>query len=151
MGTINQFIGEHRFLSNFYESEMEYRGRTFKTAEHAYQWSKAVLSSDRDRILNAPTPGIAKRIGKSITILDIWDNIKVDVMFDILYAKFTQNKELEERLINTYGARLIEGNDWGDKFWGMYNGKGKNILGNLLTLIRNLLLDKEILKKNLKI
>jgi predicted NAD-dependent protein-ADP-ribosyltransferase YbiA (DUF1768 family) len=31
---------------------------------------------------------------------------------------------------------IIEGNEWHDYFWGVYNGKSKNVLGQLLMAIR---------------
>lgn len=31
---------------------------------------------------------------------------------------------------------LIEGNDWGDTFWGMVDGEGENNLGKILMRVR---------------
>ena len=31
---------------------------------------------------------------------------------------------------------LIEGNDWGDTFWGMTDGEGENHLGKILMRVR---------------
>ena len=31
---------------------------------------------------------------------------------------------------------LVEGNTWGDRYWGVYNGQGKNWLGRLLMQVR---------------
>lgn len=39
----------------------------------------------------------------------------------------------------TGDAELIEGNNWGDTFWGVCNGRGENMLGKLLMEIRDYL------------
>lgn len=44
-----------------------------------------------------------------------------------------------DALINTQDAYLEEGNKWGDTFWGTVEGKGQNVLGNLLMEVRELL------------
>lgn len=35
-------------------------------------------------------------------------------------------------LVGTGDAMLVEGNTWGDKFWGVCRGEGENQLGKLL-------------------
>jgi predicted NAD-dependent protein-ADP-ribosyltransferase YbiA (DUF1768 family) len=55
----------------------------------------------------------------------------------ILENKFG-DYELRERLNSTKGCELIEGNTWGDKFWGQCPlGNGRNELGKLLMSIRD--------------
>lgn len=56
-------------------------------------------------------------------------------MEDLLRLKFS-NREVANLLILTGDEELIEGNWWGDKFWGIYNGEGENHLGKLLMKIR---------------
>lgn len=52
----------------------------------------------------------------------------------ILENKFS-DVYLRERLDSTKGYELIEGNTWGDKFWGQCPiGIGRNELGKLLIL-----------------
>lgn len=63
-------------------------------------------------------------------------------MYEVCFAKFTQNSELGQKLIDTGNATLIEGNDWGDKTWGMVNGAGQNKLGKILMKIREKLKTK---------
>ena len=57
-------------------------------------------------------------------------------MLDILRLKFDPDSPLTKRLLTTYGAPLIEGNRWGDKYWGVCNGAGLNRLGELLMQVR---------------
>lgn len=43
---------------------------------------------------------------------------------------------MDARLAETGDVDLVEGNTWGDTFWGVYNGRGENWLGVLLMLTR---------------
>ena len=43
---------------------------------------------------------------------------------------------MASRLINTGDAILIEGNTWGDTYWGVCDGVGENRLGKLLMEVR---------------
>ena len=56
-------------------------------------------------------------------------------MMYLLRIKFS-NKRLEHLLLNTEDAILIEGNWWGDKFWGVCRGEGQNWFGHLLMSLR---------------
>ena len=57
-------------------------------------------------------------------------------MYLICRAKFFQNEDLGQKLMNTGDAVLIEGNYWGDRYWGVCNGEGQNKLGKILMKIR---------------
>jgi hypothetical protein len=63
-------------------------------------------------------------------------------MVDLLCQKFT-NSELRQKLLATEDAILIEGNTWGDTFWGVCKGVGKNHLGKILMAIRKELQERE--------
>jgi predicted NAD-dependent protein-ADP-ribosyltransferase YbiA (DUF1768 family) len=56
-------------------------------------------------------------------------------MLNLLRQKF-QNPELREKLLCTGKLELIEGNYWGDTYWGVCRGVGENRLGKLLMLVR---------------
>lgn len=91
----------------------------------------------RQKIADQVTPGKAKRLGRSIELRDGWDNLKLHYMRVILEIKFS-DPELMKMLQNTSGAHLIEGNTWGDKFWGESPiGTGSNNLGKILMSIRD--------------
>lgn len=131
---INSFWGPFRFLSNFYESPLVARDWTWPTVEHAYQAFKTDTSQWKE-ICQAPTPGIAKRLGAKVIIAGNWETIKLDVMLMLLRIKF-QDPELRKALRMTDGYELIEGNNWGDTFWGICDGEGQNNLGKLLMKVR---------------
>lgn len=141
-GVIKEFSGEYFFLSNFYKAEFSWRNQVFPTAEHAFQYAKTwhmddVYITDMQKysksIFDAPTPKEAKRLGRQVK-LDVkeWDNHKVWLMREIIHAKFSQVPDLAGQLINTGAMLLVEGNDWGDEFWGRCNGRGFNTLGAIL-------------------
>jgi ribA/ribD-fused uncharacterized protein len=146
---IDRFDGENEFLSNFFPSPIPFtllNGEivTAPTVEHAYQAYKAGTVSAQNAILNAETPGRAKRMGRTVEMgwsQDLWDRTRVSVMFWFLSEKFALHEELRQKLVATGDAKLIEGNNWGDEFWGCVREKGawsgRNKLGELLMHIRS--------------
>lgn len=135
------FRGNHSFLSNFEPAPVVFEGYEYPTVEHAYQAAKFPIGHARTAIAGMLTPGQAKRAGRKLgPIRDDWEDIKVDVMERLLRQKF-QIPELREQLLAPEGFYLEETNTWGDTFWGVCNGKGKNILGLLLMKIREELAD----------
>jgi ribA/ribD-fused uncharacterized protein len=133
------FLGEYHFLSNFYRVQVEYDGLTYPSSEHAYQAAKTSDPGQRKEIRGLRTAGEAKKYGGRkgpIRLRQGWDGMKIQIMRDVLWAKFTQNNDLAEMLLATGDAELVEGNDWGDKFWGRVNGHGENWLGKILVETR---------------
>lgn len=115
---------------------MYYDNEFFQTPEHAYQAAKTLVPEERETIKKAETPRAARNLGQKVTLREDWDDIKLEVMSDITWDKFTRHTELKDRLLATGKALLIEGNTWGDKFWGMCGGEGENNLGKILMQVR---------------
>lgn len=139
---IGHFVGPYRFLSNFQVCRVvDERGTSHKTVEHAYQASKATNDEDYWRIASAPTPSHAKRRGRSISVDTAWASRKEEVMRRLLLQKFAPGSHLAYRLAATHSAELVEGNEWGDTFWGVCNGSGENRLGRMLMEIRAMLVN----------
>ena len=134
---IDQFQGEMRWLSNFEEAEVVYEGVAYPTNEHAFQALKANNLSQRQWVCQAPTPAAAKFRGRKVNLRDDWEKVKVEVMYKINLDKFTRHEDLRAKLMATGDAHLVEGNDWGDRFWGVCEGKGANQLGVILMRIRS--------------
>lgn len=130
------FAEEFHFLSNFHYSPIEYDGLHWHTAEHAYQAAKTDDPTEKVEIQRAKFPGLAKRIGKTVRVRSDWDEIKADIMRDIVRAKFDQNDHLREMLLATEDLIIEEGNNWGDTFWGVCRGRGLNMLGKILMELR---------------
>lgn len=132
---IDNFDGEYAFLSNFYESPMTIQGITYPTNEHFFQAMKTLDLSERKKIASAQTPGQAKRLGRQVKLRWDWESVKEDAMLTGLRYKFS-NPDLKEKLLATGNEELIEGNWWGDQYWGVCDGVGKNKLGKLLMKVR---------------
>lgn len=132
---IDSFSGEYEWLSNFYPCQVEFDGEVYPTVEHAYQAAKTLNPIERKMIGGAKTPGQAKKLAKKCSRRDHWEVMKIPVMRGLLEQKFNQ-LFFRKKLTETGGAILIEGNYWGDVFWGVCKGEGTNHLGRLLMDIR---------------
>lgn len=140
MNTIPEFVGEYRFLSNFWPAPVMYDGLKYPTVEHAYQAAKTRDIGQRLAIRNCVTPGEAKRLGRRVTLRSDWEDWKGKVMENLVRQKFNQHPGLAEKLLATYGSRLEEGNAWHDTFWGISpvgSGIGQNRLGQILMAVRS--------------
>ena len=134
---ITQFTGCYRFLSNFYPSMVEgIDGNVYVTVEHAYQAAKCKHERDALKIRRTLSPGVAKRTVKRMTKKDHWLEDRLLVMGILLERKFGKIQHLKEKLLATGNAELIEGNHWGDRYWGVSGGKGENHLGKILMMVR---------------
>lgn len=140
---IKKFEGAYRFLSNFWPSVVNFDGQQYQSVEHAFQAAKTTNLKEREFIRSQPTPGKAKQAGRSVTLRSDWEKIKIDVMRNLLIEKFNQYP-LKQLLLSTGDEELVEGNNWGDVFWGVCNGAGENHLGKLLMEIRNILKEKSL-------
>lgn len=139
---IISFTEPFRWLSNFYPSPVKWEGQEYATVEHAYQAAKTADPERQAFIRHTRTPGNAKRAGAQVALIPGWDVLKVEVMRELLRRKFAPGSTLARKLVATHGMQLIEGNTWGDTFWGVCRGKGENQLGKLLMEIRDDLIAK---------
>ena len=141
---INGFTGKYFFLSNFYNAKVTYNGLTFLNSEAAFHSAKVdpLNFVDREKFTKL-NPSEAKQLGRRIKLRPDWEDIKIDVMTEVVRAKFAQNPDLQNKLICTYPEELVEVNTWGDVFWGYVDGVGgKNHLGIILMDLRQELINK---------
>ena len=132
------------YLSNFSKSPFSFNGEKWKTSEHCYQASKFTSAAIRDRIRFAQTPEEAFKISRENNrhIRDDWTENKYDMMQNIVYEKFLQNKKLAHFLIST-GDAIIKEHSNNDSFWGDGgDGSGQNNLGKILMHVRDSLKEK---------
>lgn len=143
------FQSHHAFLSNFYPCKVNYNAKQYNSAEHAYQHSRAVFLgflTTADSVLNANKAEEAKRAASNLPNSKDWDATKQKVMKDIVQAKFSQNPELQNKLLNTGDYPLLEATY--DSYWGcglpltarkLKQGEwhGKNYLGIILAECRS--------------
>jgi ribA/ribD-fused uncharacterized protein len=141
------FEGEYGFLSNFYRRYMVVtlfgEQLAVRSVEHGFQASKATKIEDAIAVQHTSTPAQAKRMGRKIMMRSDWERAanergeptKVIVMRELLLSKFS-DPELRAQLLATGSRHLIEGNTWGDTYWGMCQDergwRGQNWLGRLL-------------------
>lgn len=145
-------------LSNFSAFRLVWRGRNFDTSEAAYHWERFATGQEgrspaigamawrvADEVRFAPSAHQAFKLAqenKSCQRAD-WDEIKLDVMRNILCAKADQHEYVRRKLLATGERQLIE-DSWRDDFWGWgENCDGKNMLGKLWMQIRTELRNQE--------
>nr|MBO2493442.1 DUF1768 domain-containing protein [Clostridia bacterium] len=135
MKVVRGFRGEYAFLSNFYPCSVRLWGVEYKCAEAAFQAAKAQNVTQRWAFVGL-SGAEARRMGRRVPIRPDWEEVKVGIMTQVVRAKFTQNPDLAKKLLATGDALLVEENSWGDTFWGTCQGRGENMLGRILMLVR---------------
>jgi ribA/ribD-fused uncharacterized protein len=133
---INEFRGKYDFLSNFYIASIKYDGISYTNNESAFQAQKITDYKEQEQFW-VSSPSDAKRLGRRVNLRSDWEQVKDEIMYEIVKSKFTQNPELKQKLIDTGYEELVEGNTWNDTYWGVCRGKGKNKLGQILMRVRN--------------
>ena len=115
-------------------------------------YRKAVAFGDRDRaaqILDTEDVGRIKELGRLVSGYDdnYWNGIRQIVVYEGLYAKFSQNEELK-RLLQATGRAVLAECAVKDRIWGIglsmddpdrldrRKWKGQNLLGYALMMVR---------------
>lgn len=128
---IGGFVGEYRWLSNFFPCRVEWEGRVYRSTEAAYQSGK-YPAAERD-VFTTLDPDPAKKLSRTKPYdTAAWETRKERTMREVIWAKFSQNPELAAKLLATGDKVLEETNWWGDEIWGVFKGKGQNLLGRVL-------------------
>jgi ribA/ribD-fused uncharacterized protein len=140
MSTILFYLPEDEYgcFSNFSKHPVKINDRIWKTSEHYYQAMKFLDKDIQDMVFYSKGPGSAAKIGRDPNnpLREDWDEVKDDVMREVLYAKFTQNEDCKKTLLDTGHSYLIEDSPV-DYYWGIGAKKhGKNMLGRMLGDLR---------------
>jgi ribA/ribD-fused uncharacterized protein len=139
--------------SNWHPSPFQANGIWYNCSEQYLMAGKARLFGDTDtesKILSAINPSDQKRYGRQVKGFDKdrWDAVAKDVMYEALFAKFTQDDYLKEQLLSTGDRTIVEASPE-DCIWGIglhwkdrlcddpKNWRGTNWLGESLTKVRN--------------
>ncbi|KAG9591930.1 DUF1768-domain-containing protein, partial [Aureobasidium melanogenum] len=142
----------HGYLSQWYISSFTdpSTGQTYNCAEQYMMHQKALFRHDDTTaasILAMPYPKDQKALGRCVANWDddAWDEVKERIVEEGSYLKFSQNKELRERLLLTGERELVEASA-SDRVWGVgFNAKeassrreewGTNLLGKCLMRVR---------------
>ena len=131
----------------------------FCNAEQWMMFNKAHLMGDvvtAARIMETTNPKQIKQLGREVRSFSekVWNKHKIDIVYQGNKLKFTQCEYLKEILINTAPKTLVEASP-ADKIWGIGlnendpnapypdRWKGQNLLGNILTRLRDDLIEME--------
>lgn len=136
---IKEFQKEYRWLSNFVPCEIIIDGIIYHSVEAAYMSAKSndlkwkMFCSNPDN-----SPGFIKKKSKEISLIENWEEIKIEIMKTCLEQKFKQ-EPYKSLLKETGNSHIQEGNMWNDKFWGvcLKTNQGENNLGKLIMEIRS--------------
>ena len=143
---------ENGYLSNWYMSPFTADGIRFSSMEQFMMYRKAVAFGDRDRaaqILDTEDVGRIKELGRLVSGYDdnYWNGIRQIVVYEGLYAKFSQNEELK-RLLRATGKAVLAECAVKDRIGGIglsmsdpdrldrRKWKGQNLLGYALMMVR---------------
>lgn len=130
------FKNKYYFLSNMYPCDIEAvvgdKKYSFICVESAYQAHKCPNKSSQFVSLNGYE---AKKLGKKVELRNDWNKIKVGLMKELVKQKFSKPDLLAK--LKSITDEIVETNNWGDTFWGKCNGKGQNVLGQILMEIRD--------------
>lgn len=136
---------EYGYMSNFAHYEFELDGKRWPTSEHYFQAGKFADEEYRNKIQQEKNPMKAAELGRSraYPIREDWEEVKDEVMKQALLAKFQQNSEIRQQLLDTGKEELVEKTST-DYYWGCgTDGTGKNTLGKLLMEIRSILAEEK--------
>jgi ribA/ribD-fused uncharacterized protein len=140
---IDSFEGEYLFLSNFAPAPTPHRGWLYPTSEQAGAAAKTRDPAAVAAIRGTDDPARAKQIGRAAPLVEGWETGgKFVAMEQVVNAKFDHNPDLAQRLVDTQGVLLVEGNTWHDQVWGSCRCDehrdipGANALGVILMAVR---------------
>ena len=125
-------------FSNFAAYPVELDGKVWPTSEHYFQAQKFAGTEFEEEIRRAGSPMIAARMGRdrSKPLRADWERVRDEVMRRAVLAKFTQHAELRDTLLRTGDAMLVE-HTRNDSYWGDGgDGRGRNMLGQILVSVR---------------
>jgi len=138
-------VGEYGCFSNFSPHPLLLGGKSWPTTEHYFQAQKFVGTPMEEEIRNAKSPAKAKALGQTrrVKLREDWEQVKDDVMRDVVRAKFTQHTHILSILLGTGDALIVE-HTANDSYWGDGgDGHGKNMLGKIIMQVRDELKSKE--------
>lgn len=119
---LNIFSGEYYYLSSNAPIEIEdsYAEATYPTLEHAFLACKTLNEAERRKIALIKDPTTVRAIytdPKNLTTREDWEEIKEEVMLEILRIKFTSDNRYGRLLLATYPATLFAGSCWKEIDW----------------------------------
>lgn len=135
------FFYEHEFyvFSNFSSFMLFWQGKLYPTSEHAYHSEKFEDEDLKEQIRSALSAHDAVKLAHANTdkYRSDWDDIKLNIMKEILRAKINQHTYVKKKLLESGDKELVE-DSWRDSYWGWGpNKNGQNHLGKLWMELRD--------------
>ena len=150
------------YLSQWSDCSFTIGDTKFTSAEQYMMYTKAVMFEDysiMEQILETTDPSEQKRLGKLVHNFSqyVWDREKYNIICTGNLAKFTQDLEHKEFLLNTGNKIIVEASEddtvYGiglgiddSRIWEPKQWKGTNLLGKCLVHVRELI--KKYYKEN---
>jgi ribA/ribD-fused uncharacterized protein len=151
---IAPFFSDDFVFSNHFPARFELDGRIYTSVEQYYMFKKALFCGENwtaNEVLKMDNPKKMKNIcnGKRLRAFrtEDWRKVSREVMTTGVMNKFGQNEKLRRLLMETGDAMLVEAAMW-DYYWGVGlspsdpkiidrgSWKGSNVLGQILTAVR---------------
>jgi ribA/ribD-fused uncharacterized protein len=146
------FWHKEHFMSQWHPVKFTENNITFSNCEQYMMYHKALLFKDNEvaeKILKTTDPAKMKKYGREVKNFDedIWKENRSRIVTQCNYLKFSQNKDLAAKLLETGDAVLAEASPY-DKIWGIgmtsdnkdmqdsSKWKGLNLLGYALMDVR---------------
>lgn len=145
---------EYGEFSNWFIRDFKIGGVTFNSVEQYMMYIKAKTFNDTEAallIMESSNQKEIKALGRSVKNYKDkeWNEIRQSVVQEALLAKFTQHSDLQEVLLSTGEAELVEASPY-DRVWGIgiantpliqdkRSWRGKNLLGKSLMQVRDLI------------
>lgn len=139
MITIPYYEDSNFVFSNFSAHIVVYKGERYQTAEHAFHAQKFENKDFVKQIQDCPSPIAAWELARKLKPhrRPDWDDIKVEILTDIIRRKAEQNPDVKQALLATGDEEIVEVNP-NDDFWGNGpDGNGQNQTGKILMKIRS--------------
>lgn len=150
------FEGKDSVFSMWYPCTFIVEGKTYNCVEQYMVHQKAEIMNDTEIaevIMALNDPREIRQSGKEVKNFNqkLWDDCCEAIVETGNIEKFSQNKGLKEKLCNTFPKLLVEANPYNTK-WAIglskddtgaldkLNWKGHNLLGKILTRVRDKLL-----------
>ncbi len=130
---------EYGCFSNFAHYGFELDGKWWMTSEHYFQAQKFCGTEYEEiiRLLDSPMKAAEMGRNRELPLRKDWEQVKDDIMRKAVYAKFLQNSDIKNILLETGSEYIVEKTS-NDYYWGCgVNGTGKNMLGIILMEIRD--------------
>lgn len=155
-------FAENGIFSQWYPAKFTLDGTTYASTEQFMMAHKAKLFGDAEiyvSIMATDDPKVIRELGRKVKdfAAPVWAEYKYAIVCAANYLKFTQNRALKEALLTTGDAMLVEASPY-DRIWGVGLSaddpliknpcawKGKNLLGEALMEVRDVIRSKTLEK-----